>query len=80
MFIEHDGFFIYVAAGYAGSDRVSRVFRFTDLARYWRKYFSADDNSLDSEEYLLGHPGYIGLKNFSMRRIDALGHAGVATN
>jgi hypothetical protein len=67
--VDHDGLFIYVEAGYAGSYHDVRCLRLSDLYRNWRQYFKNDDRDR-VEEYLLGDPGYMGADMFIFRRID----------
>ena len=68
--VDHNGLFIYVAAGFAGSFHDARTLRATDLAQNWTSYFSTDEDSPDPVEYVLGDPGYIGMDQFILRRVD----------
>jgi DDE superfamily endonuclease len=67
--IDHDGLFIYVDAGFAGSFHDVRCLRACDIYDNWREYFRCD-NLDDVQEYLLGDPGYMGAEMFILRRVD----------
>lgn len=67
---DHDGLFIFVEPGYAGSFQDVRILRAADLARNWRNYFTTDDDSPHPIEYLLRDPGYLRMEHFILRRVD----------
>ena len=67
--IDHDGLFIYVKAGFAGSFHDVRCLRLTELFMNWRQYFRNENRDL-VEEYLLGDPGYMGADMFILRPVD----------
>ncbi|PXF42843.1 hypothetical protein BWQ96_07437 [Gracilariopsis chorda] len=69
--IDHDGMFIYIAPGNAGSYHDVTVLRDTGLSRNWQEHFAVDHDSPHPVEYLLGDPGYLGLDHFILRCIDA---------
>ena len=67
--IDHDGLFIYIEAGFAGSFHDVRCLRLTNLFRNWRQFFQNENRDM-VEEYLLGDPGYMGADMFILRRVD----------
>jgi DDE superfamily endonuclease len=69
VIIDHDGLFIYVDAGFAGSFHDVRCLRASDIYDNCREYFKCD-NLDDVQEYLLGDPGYMGAEMFILRRVD----------
>jgi DDE superfamily endonuclease len=69
VIIDHDGLFIYVDAGFAGSFHDVRCLRNSHIHHNWREYFANDD--LDAvQEYILGDPGYMGVDMYVLRRVD----------
>jgi DDE superfamily endonuclease len=69
VIVDHDGLFIYVDAGFAGSFHDVRCLRNSHLHHNWRDYFTNDD--LDTvQEYVLGDPGYMGVEMYVLRRVD----------
>jgi hypothetical protein len=67
--IDHDGLFIFVQVGFAGSFHDVRCFLLTDLFSYWRRYFQNENRDI-VEEDLLGDSGYMGADMFILRRVD----------
>lgn len=66
--IDHDGLFIYVEPGYAGS---FHCLRNSELHRDWRNRFTRTETADGSYfEYLLGDPGYLGVDMYILRRVD----------
>jgi hypothetical protein len=66
--VDHDGLFIFVDPGHAGSYHDVNCLRNSDLHREWRERFSRP--SLDEVgQHLLGDPGYVGVEMYVLRRI-----------
>jgi hypothetical protein len=70
--IDHDGLFIYVEPGYAGSFHDVNCLRNSELHRTWRQRFTRRENVDGGRyfEYLLGDPGYLGVDMYILRRVD----------
>jgi DDE superfamily endonuclease len=69
VIIDHDGLFIYIDAGFAGSFHDFRCLRNSHIHQNWRNCFASDN--LDAvQEYLLGDPGYMGVEMYALRRVD----------
>jgi hypothetical protein len=69
VIIDHDGLFIYIVAGFAGSFHDVRCLRNFHIHQNWRQYF-ANDNLDVVQEYLLADPGYMGVEMYLLRRVD----------
>jgi DDE superfamily endonuclease len=64
---DHDGLFIFVNSGYAGSFHDVNCLRHSILHREWRERFKR--SSLDEPgEYLLEDPGYVGVEMYILRQ------------
>lgn len=69
VIIEHDGMFLYVDAGFAGSFHDVRCLRKSHIHDHWREDLVNDD--LDQVlEYVLGDPGYKGEEMYIISTID----------
>jgi hypothetical protein len=69
--IDHDGLFIYVDPGFAGSFHDVNCLRNSELHRTWRQKFTRTESAEgDYFEYLLGDPGYLGVDMYILRRVD----------
>lgn len=83
--VDHDGFIIYIDAGWAGSFHDVRILQESHLHKNWRDYFTrldeyiefllGDRKDLYSRQLLLTQPfttaGYLGVEMYIMRRVDA---------
>jgi DDE superfamily endonuclease len=67
--VDHQGLFIFVDSGFAGSFHDVRCLRNNSLHLHWRDHFRIDDEDR-VQEYLLGDPGYMGLEMYILRRVD----------
>jgi DDE superfamily endonuclease len=66
--VDHDGLFIFVDPGYAGSFHDVNCLRHSILHNEWRERLTRS-NLDDAGEYLLGDPGYVGVEMYILRRV-----------
>jgi hypothetical protein len=68
--VDNHGLFIFVGPSFAGSFHDVRCLRNTEISIRWRDFFANDPDSHVPLQYLLGDPGYVGLEQFILRRVD----------